>query len=225
MRSKKYQKIKKQIDKFKACTLDQAIDFLQTNSSANFDETIEVHIQLGIDPRKTEQQVRGTVVLPQGTVKKKRIAAFVSPVNEKQAKEAGAYLIGGVGLIEKIKATGKCDFDIAIAEPEMMRNLAQIAKILGPKGLMPNPKSETVTTEIKKVITEIQKGKITFKNDAGGNLHQAVGRISWSKEKVKDNIEAFLTAVKEVKPSKIKGAFIKGFVLASTMCPGIKVSL
>ena len=223
MRSKKYQKVKKQINQTKIYTLDEALDFIKSNSLTKFDETIEIHVRLGIDPRKTEQQVRGVVTLPQGAIKKKKIAVFVTSSKIKEAKEAGADLVGGEELIEEIKTSGKCNFDVAIAEPELMKNLAQVAKILGPKGLMPNPKSGTVTTEIKKTISELQKGKITFKNDAGGNLHQAVGRVSWSKEKVKDNIEAFLTAVKKTKPAGVKGAFIKSIILASTMGPGIKV--
>ncbi len=225
MRSKKYQKAKRQINQTKIYTLDEALDFIKSNSLTKFDETIEIHVRLGIDARKTEQQVRGVVILPQGAIKKKKIAVFVTSSKIKEAKEAGADLVGGEELIEEIKTSGRCNFDVAIAEPELMRNLAQVAKILGPKGLMPNPKSGTVTTEIKKTISELQKGKITFKNDAGGNLHQAVGRVSWSKEKIKDNIEAFLTAVKKTKPAGVKGAFIKSIILASTMGPGIKVQL
>ena len=225
MRSKKYQDIKKSVDQNKIYTLDEAIDFIKTNSLTKFDETIEVHLHLGIDPRKTEQQVRGTTVLPNGTVKKKKIAAFVGPDKEKEAKEAGADLVGGEELIEKIKTTGKCDFDLAIAEPALMKNLTQIARILGPRGLMPNPKTDTVTTEIKKTITGLQKGKISFKNDAGANLHQPIGKVSWAKEKIKENIETFLTAVKKLKPGGVKGAFIKSIVLVSTMGPSIKIQL
>ncbi|MBU4369715.1 50S ribosomal protein L1 [Patescibacteria group bacterium] len=225
MRSKKYQTIKEKINKDKTYTLEEAISFIKENPLTKFDETIELHIRLGINPRKTEQQVRGIVSLPSGTVKKKRIAAFVSPDKEKEAKEAGADLVGGTELIEKIKTTNKCDFDLAIAEPDLMKNLTQIAKILGPRGLMPNPKTGTVTTEIKKTIKELQKGKISFKNDAGANLHQPVGKISWTQDKIKDNIEAFLDAVNKTKPGGVKKAFIQSIVLSSTMGPGIKISL
>ncbi len=225
MRSKRYQTIKSKVDRFKLYTLDEAIDFIKANPSAKFDETIDVHIQFGIDPQKTEQQVRGSAVLPHGGIRKKRIAAFVTSSNVKEAEEAGADLIGGQDLIEKIKNTNKCDFDVAIAEPGLMKTLTQIAKILGPKGLMPNPKSETITTEVKKTIEEIRKGKINFKSDAGGSLHQSIGKVSWDKEKIRDNFNALLTAVKKDKPRKTKGAFIENVVLASTMGPGLKIQL
>lgn len=225
MRSKKYKKIKSKIDRSKIYTVDEAIDFIKQNFLAKFDETIEMHIQLGIDPQKTEQQVRGFVVLPHAGIKDKRIAAFVSDDKIKQANEAGADIAGSQDLIDKIKEHKKCDFDIAIAEPGMMKSLAQIAKILGPKGLMPTPKSETITTDIKKTIDEIKKGKIVFKNDAGGNIHQPIGKVSWSVGKIKENFNVLLLGIKKVKPSKIKGIFIKNITLASTMGPGIKIRL
>jgi len=225
MHSKKYQTIKEKINKDKAYTLEEAISFIKENPLTKFDETIEFHVHLGINPQKTEQQVRGIVSLPSGTVKQKRIAAFVGPDKEKEAKEAGADLVGGMELIEKIKTTNKCDFDLAIAEPDLMRNITQIAKILGPRGLMPNPKTGTVTTEIKKTIEELQKGKINFKNDSGANIHQSIGKVSWANDKIKDNVEAFLNAVKKNKPGGVKKVFIQGLVLTSTMGPGIKIQL
>ncbi|MCD6471172.1 50S ribosomal protein L1 [bacterium] len=225
MRSKKYQKVKSKIDKNKLYTVDEAIDFIKENKIAKFDESIELHIKLGIDPNKTEQQVKGTLILPYGTVKKKKIAAFVSQKNIETAKKAGAEVVGGQELIEKIKKTGKCDFDVAIAEPEMMKDLAKIAKILGPKGLMPNPKSQTITTDVKKTIEELNKGKIVFKNDETGNIHQAVAKVSWPKEKIKENILKFLESVKKAKPAKVKSNFIKGVYLATTMGPSLKISI
>lgn len=225
MHSKKYQELKEKINEDKLYSLEEAINLIKENPLTKFDETIELHVRLGIDPRKTEQQVRGTIFLPSGTVKKKRIAAFVSPDNEKEAKEAGADIVGGAELIEEIKTTNKCDFDLAIAEPDMMRNLSQIAKILGPRGLMPSPKIGTVTTEIKKTINELQKGKISFKNDAGANLHQPIGKASWTQDKIKNNVEAFLDAVNKTKPGGVKKAFIQNIVLTSTMGPSIKIQL
>lgn len=225
MRSKKYQKIRAKVDKSKAYSVDEALDFIHTNTKVKFDETIELHITLGIDPKKTEQQVRGTILLPYGQSKKKKIIAFVTPEKIKQAEKAGADVVGGQDLIEKIRKTGKCNFDVAIAEPEIMKDLAQIAKILGPRGLMPSPKTETITTEIKKTIAELQKGKINFKNDAGGNLHFYVGKVSWKNEKIKHNINTLLEAVKKAKPPKTKGKFINNIVLASTMGPGLKVQV
>ena len=225
MPGKKYQQIKSKIDKAKIYTLDEAIDFIKTNHLAKFDETIEVHLKLGINASKTEQNIKGLVVLPHGGIKQKRIAAFVSPNKIKEAQEAGAAIVGGEDLIQKIKETNKCDFDIAVAEPEMMKNLAGIAKILGPKGLMPSPKAETVSTDIKKTITELSKGKVSFRNDTGGNVHLGVAKVSWEPMKIKENMKAFIDAVKKTKPSGLKGNFIKHIIVSSTMGPGLKVQL
>ena len=225
MRSKSYQKIKSKLDKTKLYTLEEAMDFLRDNSLAKFDQTIELHIALGIDSRKTEQQVRGTVILPHGGIKKQKIAVFVNSAKLKETEKAGADLFGGQDLIDQIKKSKKCNFDIAIAEPDIMKDLSQIAKILGPKGLMPSPKSETITTDIKKTIDQLKKGKVIFKNDAGGNLHLLLGKISWKNEQIKANFEVFLEAVKKVKPSKLKGIFLKKIILTSTMGPGIKIQI
>ena len=225
MRSKRYQTIKSKLDKSKLYTLDEALDFIKSNTKSKFDETIELHINLGINPTKTYQQVRGSVTLPHGGIKKIRIAAFVEADKVKQAKDAGADVVGGEDLVEKIKKSNKCDFDVAVADPALMKHIAQIAKILGPKGLMPSPKSETISTDVKKTIKELRKGKITFKNDAGGNLHICIGKVSWKSEKIKDNLDAILTAIKKAKPTKIKGTYLKNIVLASTMGPGLKIQI
>lgn len=222
-RGKKYQQIKSKIDLTKTYSLDEAIDFIKKNPAANFDESIEIHITLGIDPSKTEQQIRGSVNLPAGILKKKTIAAFVTPDKTAEAKEAGADIVGGQDLIEAIRTTEKCDFDIAIAEPVMMKDLAKIAKILGPRGLMPNPKSETITTNLKKTIEELAKGKINFKSDSSGIVHQALGKLSWPPENTKKNITALLEAVKKSKPQTVKGNFVKNITISSTMGPGIKI--
>ncbi len=225
MPSKHYQKIKSKIDKSKVYDLDEAIDFIKKNYLSSFDETVEIHVRLGIDPKKSEQQVRGSVILPHGAPKKEKIAAFVEPANTNQAKEAGADLVGGDDLIEKIKTTGKCDFDIAIATPAMMKSLAQIARILGPKGLMPSPKTGSIVTNVNESIRELRKGKITFKNDESGNLHIGIAKLSWDKEKIKDNISLFLETLKKARPSGVKGNFIKNVVLATTMGPGLKIQI
>lgn len=225
MRSKRYRAISSKIDKNKIYTIDEALDFIKLNSKAKFNETIELHVVLGIDPRKTEQQVRCSIVLPHGGIKKLRIAAFVNADKVKQAKEAGADIVGGEDLIEKIKESKKCNFDVVIAEPALMKNIAKIAKILGPKGLMPSPKSETITTDIEKTIKEIRKGKINFKNDAGGNLHISIGKVSWKPEKIKDNFDTLITVIKKNKPPKVKGSFLKSIILSSTMGPGLKIQL
>lgn len=224
-RSKKYQEVKNKIDPKKLYTLDEAIDFIKNNPVANFDETIELHIKLGINSTKTEQTVHGSVVLPSGALKKIKIAAFVTPTKVDAAKSAGADLVGGAELIEQIKQTGKCDFDLAIAEPAMMKDLAQIAKILGPKGLMPTPKTETITTDFKKTIGELTGGKINFKSDASGIVHQALAKVSWPADKIKINVSKFFEAVKKAKPQTSKGVYIKTINLSSTMGPSLKITL
>lgn len=213
------------IDKTKEYSLEEALDLIKKNPSAKFEESIEIHLRLGINPKKTEQQVKGTVILPHGLGKEKKIAAFVTPEKEEEAKKAGADIVGGTDLIEQIKKSGKCEFDLAVAEPALMKDLAQIARILGPKGLMPSPKNETVTTNIGQTIKELKKGKITFKNDDSGVLHQVVGKISWPLEKLKENIEAFIEAVRKARPAGIKGNYFRSITLCSTMGPGIKIKL
>jgi len=225
MRSKRYQEIKKIIDSKKEYTIEEAIEIIKKASGCAFDESIEVHLKLGIDPKKSEQAVKGSVILPYGDFYKKKIAAFVEPEKEKEAKEGGADIVGGKDLIEKIKAGEKIDFDIAVASVGIMNELLKIAKILGPKGLMPSPKTGTLTQNIKETIRELKKGKISFKNDEGGNIHQIIGKISWDKEKIIANFKSFIEAVRKAKPHKIKGIFIKNVTLCSTMGPGIKIKI
>ncbi len=222
-RSKRYQEVKNKIDAQKKYILDEAIDFIKNNPVAKFDETIEIHIKLGIDPSKTEQSVHGSVILPSGSLKKKKIAAFVTPPKIEEAKKAGADLVGSQELIEQIQQTGKCDFEIAVAEPAMMKDLAKIAKILGPKGLMPSPKTETITSDFKKTIGELSGGKINFRSDAGGIVHQALAKVSWPADKIKANLVKFFEAVKKAKPPTAKGVYINSITLASTMGPGLKI--
>jgi large subunit ribosomal protein L1 len=208
----------------KKYNLSEAIELIKKNVKAKFDESVEAHIKLGIDVKKGDQQVRGTVVLPYGSGKSKKIVVFTEKEDElKEIKKIG-IMAGGEDLIEEIKKTGKCDFEIAIATPEIMKNLAQIARILGPKGLMPNPKTETVSTNIKKTIEELQKGKVTFKNDDSGNVHQVIGKVSWPLEKLKENFEAFLEIIKKSKPLKLKGIYIKNITLCSTMGKSVKIA-
>ena len=209
----------------KIYSIDEALELIKKNAKAKFDESVEVHIRLGIDVKKGDQQIRGTIILPYGSGKTKKIAVFTEKEDEiKEIKKLGMDLVGGEDLIEQIKQTGKCDFDVAIATPEIMKNLAKIARILGPKGLMPNPKTETVTTNIKKTIEELQRGKVTFKNDDSGNIHQNIGKVSWSIEKLKENFEAFLEIIKKSKPTKSKGIYIKNIVLCSTMGKSVRVA-
>ncbi|HPI67150.1 MAG TPA: 50S ribosomal protein L1 [bacterium] len=222
-RSKRYLALKAKIEKNKLYSLDEALSLIKETAKAKFDESLEAHVRLGTDPKKGEQQVRAAVVLPHGTGKSKKIAVFTD--NEKEAKEAGADIIGNKELINKIKTTGVIDFEVAVATPEMMKELAQVAKILGPKGLMPSPKNETVTTNIKKAVADLKGGKIVFKSDENSNVHQLLGKISWSEAKLKENYETFIEALKKAKPAGVKGVYLKQIVLCSTMGPGVKINV
>ena len=222
MRSKQYQEQKKQVDKNKAYPLDQALDLLKSISKTKFDAGVELHLNLGIDPKDGEQLVRGSITLPHGTGKTKKIAAFTA--DPEKAKKAGATIAGGEELIDEIKRTEKLDFDVAVAEPAMMKSLAKVARFLGPRGLMPSPKTGGVTPNIEKAIKDLTGGKINFKNDDTANIHQSVGKISWEESKLKQNIESFIDAVNKAKPSVSKGIYIKSATLCTTMSPGIKVN-
>ena len=223
--SKRYQALKAKIDQNKVYSLDEAIKLLKETGSVKFDASVEAHLRLGIDIKKSEQTVRGSVVMPHGTGKKKIVAAFVTPDKEKEAKEAGAEIVGGKELIEKIKKDGQCDFAVAVAVPEIMKDLAVIAKTLGQKGLMPNPKTGTVTSDIKKAVSELKKGKQNYKNDDSGNVHLMLGKTSFSEEQLKENFMAFLDSLKKSKPESLKGTFIRSITIASSMGPGIKVQI
>lgn len=225
MRSKRYKNLLKFIDKNKTYLIEEAIKLIKKTANTKFDSSVEVHFSLGIDAKKGDQQVRGSIILPQGTGKTKKIAAFVPPEKEKEVKDAGADLVGGKELIEKIKQSEKIDFDIAITVPEMMKELAVIAKILGPKGLMPSPKTETITQNLKKTITELKKGKISFKNDDTGNVHQVIGKVSFSEQQLLENYQTLLEAVKKAKPPSSKGIYLRNISISSTMGPGIKVAI
>lgn len=225
-RSKRYKDVLSKIESDKEYPIDDALKLLQETAQVKFDAGIEVHIRLGIDPKKAEQVVRGSVVLLHGTGKTKKIAVFTeNPEQQKKAKEAGAEIIGGKDLVDEIKKTNKTDFDIAIATPDFMKTLSAIARILGQKGLMPNPKTDTVAPDPVKVIEELKKGKVNFKNDKFGNLHQLIGKMSFGEEKLKENLMGFLDAVKKAKPEDKKGKYILGTTLCSSMGPGIKISV
>lgn len=216
---------KETFDKNKTYSITEAIALCKELNKAKFDASVEAHFRLGIDPKKGDQQVRSAVSLPNGTGKTVKIAAFVSPEKEKAVKEAGADIVGGENLIEEIRKTEKTDFEIAIAEIDMMKNLAKIAKILGTRGLMPSPKNETVTNNPVKAVEELKKGKISFKNDDTGNVHAIIGKISFEEKKLEENLNTLIDAIRKSKPASSKGVFIKNLSINSTMGQGIKISL
>lgn len=224
-RSKRYQEEVKKIDKNKKYPVAEAIKIIKTGNSTKFDGSVEIHVRTGIDAKKTDQQIRGAVTLPHGTGQTKTIAAFVPAGKEKEAKEAGADIVGEQDLIDEIKKTGKAEFDVALATPDMMPKLAAIAKVLGPRGLMPSPKNETITTDLKKTIGELKKGKINFKNDDTGNIHQVIGKVSFNEKKLAKNYTTFIEALQKAKPSSTKGIYIQNISLSASMGPGVKVEV
>ncbi len=217
--------VKKLIDVKKVYGSEEAIELVKKTSTVKFDAGVEVHIRLGIDPKKGDQQIRASVVLPNGTGKSKKIAVFADAETMKQAKEAGADLIIDEEGIQQIKQTEKCDFDVAIATPKMMKALGPIAKVLGPKGLMPSPKDGTVTMDMKTAVEAIKKGKATFKNDATGNLHVLIGKTSFDTKKLMENFETLIEVLKKSKPSSSKGTFLKKVFISSSMGPSVKVQV
>ncbi len=221
---KKYLSAVQKIEQGKFYTLEEAAKLVLETSTVKFDGSIEVHMKLGIDPKQAEEQIRSTVSLPHGTGRTVRVVAFVSDEKVKDAMGAGAIEAGNTDLIEKIEK-GWLDFDVAVATPDMMKDLAKIARVLGQAGLMPNPKSGTVTTDIVRTVDEIRKGQVEFRNDKLANLHNVVGKVSFGSEKLLENIRAYLKAVLDKKPEKMKGNYVLSITLASTMGPGIKVEL
>jgi large subunit ribosomal protein L1 len=223
-KGKKYQAAYAKFDPNANYSLEDAVKLVMETSVTKFDSSIEVHMHLGVDPKQAEQQIRSTVALPHGTGKTVRVVAFVSEDKVKEAKDAGAIEAGNEELIAKIEK-GWLEFDKAVATPDMMRNLGKIARILGQAGMMPNPKSGTVSPEIGKTVAEIMKGQVEFRNDKLANLHNVVGKISFGEAKIMENLKVYLKAVKEKKPEKMKGNYVKTLHLATTMGPGIKLDV
>ena len=221
-RGKKYRAISEKVDKNKIYPITEALTLIKEGKIAKFDESVEVHIKLGLDTKKGDQQVRAAVVLPHGIVKTKKIAVVTSTA---KTKEAGADIVGAEDFIEKIKQ-GKIDgFDVLVASPEMMPKLAPAAKILGPRGLMPSPKTETVSDKIKETVEMLKKGKLSFKNDASGVVHQVIGKSSFEIKKLEENYTTFIEAVNKAKPTGVKGKYVVSISVCSTMGPGVKISL
>ncbi|MDP3995501.1 MAG: 50S ribosomal protein L1 [Patescibacteria group bacterium] len=220
--SKRYRALKEKIEPNKSYSLDEALVLVKEGGNTKFDAGVELHIRVGIDVKQSDQQVRGTASLPHGTGKKQRIAAITAKPDE--AKKAGAERAGGEDLIKEIQ-TGKLDFDVLVAEPAFMAKLAPVAKILGPRGLMPSPKNGTVAPDVTIAIAELAKGKVAFKSDNTANIHVLVGRASFEADKLKENIQTAYDAIKAARPAASKGTFVKSATLATTMGPGISVEL
>ena len=221
-RGKKYLEIAKLVDREKLYTITDAVELVAKTKTAKFVETVEVALRLGVDPRHADQQVRGTVVLPHGTGKTVKVLAITQGENVQKALDAGADFAGSDEFIEKI-AAGWMDFDIAIATPDMMPKLGKLGRILGTKGLMPNPKSGTVTADITSAVSEFKKGKLAFRVDKLGSIHVPVGKVDFDSAKIEENLKAFLSEIIRLKPSASKGAYLRTVAISLTMGPGIKV--
>jgi len=221
--SKRYEESQKQLDPNKTYNLREAIIVLKKLLAPKFDGSVDLHFNLNVDSKKSDQTVRGTVILPHGTGKKIRIAVFCKGEHEKAARQADADHVGGIELIDKV-AAGFLDFDCAIATPEMMKELSRLGKVLGPRGLMPSPKTGTVTNEIAKAIAEVKKGKVEFRVDKQGGVHLSVGKISFSEDKIFENATAVIDALNEARPASVKGKFVKSLFISSTMNPGLRLA-
>src|ERR687887_612292 len=219
---KKYEIARKQIAADRAYTIEEAIPLVQKVKFAKFDETIEMSLRLGVDPKHADQMVRGTVVLPHGLGKSKRVLAIAGGEKQKEAQDAGADIVGGEEMVEKIQG-GFMDFDAVVATPDMMRAVGRLGKVLGPRGLMPNPKRGTVTAEIGKAVKEIKAGKVEFRVDKTGIIHAPVGKISFPSQSLIENAHALVDSVVKAKPSAAKGKYLKSVTMSSTMGPGITI--
>jgi len=210
------------VDRLKQYDLTEGLDLVRENASAKFNESVDVAVRLGVDPRKADQNIRGSVVLPKGTGKKFRILVFAKGEKEKEANDAGAEFVGGEDLVKKVQG-GWVDFDRVVATPDMMASVGKLGRVLGPRGLMPNPKTGTVTFEIKKAIEAIQAGKVDFRVDKVGIVHASIGKASFSSGDLAENLNALLSALLRMKPASSKGAYVSGVSLSSTMGVGVKV--
>ena len=222
-RGKKYQDAAKLVDRRKLYDADEAVALVKKTASAKFDETIEVHIKTGCDGRHADQQIRGAVVLPAGTGKKVRVLVFAKNEKVDEAKAAGADYVGGMELVPKIQNEGWLDFDVVVATPDMMGVVGRLGRVLGPKGLMPNPKAGTVTMDVTKAIHDIKAGKIEYRLDKANIIHVPVGKASFTEDQLKENFQTLMDAIAKARPSTVKGQYLKSVTLTSTMGPGIKL--
>jgi large subunit ribosomal protein L1 len=220
--SKRFKALLEKVDSNKEYTLSDAVETVKTLKSAKFDESVEVSLRLGVDPRHADQMVRGAVVLPNGTGKTVRVAVFAKGAKLEEAKAAGADIVGGAELAEEIQG-GMMDFDMVIATPDMMGVVGKLGRVLGPKGLMPNPKTGTVSMDVAKAVENAKGGQVNFRVDKKGNIHALVGKVSFDSDKLSENIAAFVKAINKQKPSSAKGKYIRSSFLSLTMSPSVKV--
>lgn len=224
-KSKKYVEALSKFEKNNAYSLEEAVKLVKETSTSKFDGTVEIAVRLNLDTKKNDQQLRGAIVLPHGTGKTKKVLVLAKGDNAKAAKEAGADYVGDVDMITKIDKENWFDFDVIIATPEMMPLLGKLGKVLGPKGLMPNPKTGTVTTDTLKAVSDVKKGRVEYRTDSYANVHAVVGKVSFDDAKLIDNVNAFMDVIIKSKPQAAKGVYLKNVSLASTMGPGVKVDL
>jgi large subunit ribosomal protein L1 len=220
--SKRYKESAKQVSPDKFYQLKEAVAILKKLSKPKFDGSVDLHFNLSVDTKKSDQMIRGTVVLPHGTGKKVRVAVFCKGEHERQAREAKADYVGATELMDKV-AAGFLDFDCAIATPEMMKDLSKLGKVLGPRGLMPSPKTGTVTNDISKAIEDVRRGKVEFRVDKQGGMHLSVGKISFNEDQISDNASKVIEAVNESRPVSVKGKFVKGLSITTSMNPGLRI--
>ena len=222
--SKRYDKAATLVEPGKSYSLEDAVTLLKSMPPVKFDETVELSISLEIDPAKSDQAIRGTVILPHGTGRTRRVLVFCKGEHELLAKQAGADYVGANELIDKIQQ-GWLDFDVAIATPDLMKDVSRLGKVLGPRGLMPNPKADTVSADVARAVTEVKQGKVEFKMDKLANLHVVIGKVSFAAERLVENAKSVLEAILHARPSAVKGQFVRRAALSSTMSPGITVDL
>lgn len=224
-KGKKYVEVAKLIDKTKLYTKEEAIKLVKETSIANFDASVELALRLNLDTKKADQQLRGALVLPNGTGKTKRVLVIAKGPQAEEAKKAGADYVGDTDLLEKIEKENWFEFDTMIATPDMMPQLGKIGRVLGPKGLMPNPKTGTVTMDVKTAVEEVKKGRVEYRTDSYGNVHGIIGKVSFDDQKLIENLDAFISLITKVKPTGVKGKYILNISVASTMGPGIKINV
>lgn len=222
-KSKKYVEALNKIEKGKAYSLEEAVKLVKETSTSKFDGSVEIAVRLNLDTKKNDQQLRGAIVLPHGTGKTKKVLVLAKGDAAKAASEAGADHVGDVDMITKIEKENWFDFDVIIATPEMMPLLGKLGKVLGPKGLMPNPKTGTVTVDTKKAVEDVKKGRVEYRTDSYANVHAIVGKVSFDEESLSDNIKAFMDVIIKSKPQAAKGVYLKNVSIASTMGPGVKI--